>query len=343
MLKLLRGRLTKTTPKQQKYTKLAATAVAALGLAGLFRAFVKPDVIHLFDVTLAFTDLLSVVLAGNGAHFINRMIAYSKEKRKNMLSISDVVDALDNNVIYPVFQPIYKLSTDEVVGFEILARVDHPVYGRINPVEFIHLIEQAPPEVTQRFTEYMMRETARCYMVLHERGKDFQMSINIFSNDLIDARVVSSISRALVQYGMPFDRLTLEVTEATLMKDLNQAIKVLAGLDSLDVKFALDDYGTHIVSFLRFSRGMWVDEVKVHSGIACNERLAGERELMMGILRTARDAGIMVTVIRVKNEEELEIAKRLGVERVQGNVIAHPMNIDELIVWMESNGHLSNR
>ena len=88
---------------------------------------------------------------------------------------------------------------------------------------------------------------------------------------------------------------------------------------------------------------MWVDEIKVGSKIACNTESPDHKELMLAILHTARDTGIQVTVIRVKNEQELETARKLGCDRVQGNTIARPMAIEELITWMKHNDHFSNR
>lgn len=339
MMKQLWGRVVRVSTKTQEYSVVAAVASIAVAVAYTLRATVDPAVVHLFDVNIAFTDIVSVP-AALGIHYAaDKIRTYIRNKRKTQITISDVAAAIETKTLKPVFQPIYKLTSNEITGFEVLARMEHPVYGSVAPIEFIPLIETAPPDVTQRFTEYMLRETAKCFHELHSRGKDYQMSINIFANDLIDARVISSISRALVQHDMPFEYLTLEVTETALMKDLNQAIKVLASLDTMDVKLALDDYGTHIVSFLRFSRGMWVDEVKVSSKIACNVESLQHHELMLAILKTARDAGISVTVIRVKNSEELEIAKQMGVDYVQGNVIGHPMDITELVEWLDANNN----
>lgn len=343
MRKFLRELVSHPTTKIQRYFDYAAVTITAVAIAYILRITVDQSIVHLFDVNLAFTDFVSALAAINIKYIAEGVRQYIRNRNKNQITLDDVVHGINTRAIYPVFQPVLKLSTNEIVGFEVLARMDHPKYGAVNPIEFVHLVDAAPPEITQQFTEYMLREAAHCYHILERHGKEFQMSLNVSSNDLVDARVVTSISRALVQYDMPFDRLTLEASEASLMKDLNQAIKVLASLDTLDVKLALDDYGTHIVSFLRFSRGMWVDEIKVGSKLACNIESPAHQELMLAILRTARDTGIQVTVIRVKNEQELETARKLGCDRVQGDVIARPMAIEELITWMKHNDYFSNR
>lgn len=269
------------------------------------------------------------------------IFAYKRKLELDKLNIvvitsMDIADAIVNDKIEVVLQPISRLSTGTIVGFESLVRLNHPQHGIITPDDLIPVLNNADPELARHLTACVIRKTTAFYREFLEEGYDFRMSVNLHPEDLTDGTIIATITNSLLVDNMPSDRLTVEISEKTLMRDISMSLKVLAGLDTLDIKMALDDYGTKVTSFLHF-RDFLVDEVKIDNILT--HRLDFNRhnaEVVQAVIHTAHSMGAYVTAKCVETNQTLAKVKELGCDFVQGYIIAPPMTFDQARVWIRT-------
>lgn len=267
--------------------------------------------------------------------------AYYRKRTLAKLNIAvvtslDVAEAINNNSLEIVLQPISRLSNNTIVGFESLVRLNHPKYGLIPPCDLMPILNAADPSLSRRLTSYVIHKTAMYYHEFLDDGYDFQMSVNLHPDDLTDNAIISTINNIMLVSGMPTNRLTVEMSESMIDDDTSTSIKVLAGLDTLDVKIALDEYGTRVTSYLHF-RDFLVDEVKIDDILTTQlDHNQQSAEIVQSVIYTAHSVGAYVTAKRVETRAAHNKVRDLGCDFVQGYIIAPPMSFEQARVWIRT-------
>jgi EAL domain-containing protein (putative c-di-GMP-specific phosphodiesterase class I) len=181
-----------------------------------------------------------------------------------LVSLTDVLRAIEGEVIVPCFQPIVELRTRRLAGFEVLARWDHPEHGLILPENFILLAEEN--ELIGHLTEQILRKSFLTAPVLPE---PLFWAINISPIQLGDVGLPLMIRDAADAAAFPLRRLIVEITESALVNNLECARRIAVELKAMGCRLALDDFGTGYSSLthlqaLPFSE-LKVDRSFVHS------------------------------------------------------------------------------
>lgn len=287
--------------------------------------------------TIKAADLLILALAYVSFVIIHR---FRLSERKVIITPDDIVEAIANDKIEVILQPVYKLSTNTVTGFELLTRLHHPIYGVVTPFSHTTTIEDANPEAIKKLTAHIVDRAAEFYDKFKQEGYDFQMSIKLVAEDLTDGSVISTITKTLLNHRMPVDRLTVEISQSTLRGDLPSALKVIAGLDAIDVKICLDDYGMSVASFMHF-KNFLIDGVKVDSSLTKRMDINQQNaEIVQAIVYTAHSAGTFVTAKHIETGAALNKAREVGCDFVQGYAVAPPMTFDQACAWLKTTrGH----
>jgi EAL domain-containing protein (putative c-di-GMP-specific phosphodiesterase class I) len=286
--------------------------------------------------TLSFflTDL-AIILVVFGIYTFKKHRDLARERRIS-LTDADIISAVMEDRLEIVLQPVYRIQSGTIAGFETLVRMRHPVYGMIRPDQLMPVIAASDPEVARRMTRFIVAKTASYYHRFYAEGYDFQMSINLHPDDLADPSIITTITSTCLTEEMPFDRLTVEVSDVVLSQRPATSMKVLAGIESIEVKLALDSYGTHGSSLLNF-RDFLIDEVKIASVITHRIDFNPHNvEAVRAIVHTAHSTGTYVTAKCIETPEELKRVKEAGVDYVQGYIVAPPMTIDQARVWLKT-------
>jgi EAL domain-containing protein (putative c-di-GMP-specific phosphodiesterase class I) len=162
--------------------------------------------------------------------------------------------ALNNGEIVPYFQALVQVRSGVVCGFEVLARWLHPVRGMLAPGYFITLAERAG--LIGALTETILLQAFAA--ALH---RNLELSVNISPVQLRDPSLPEQIRRAAEQGAFPLNHLTIEITESSLVDNLELASSIASELKRMGVKLALDDFGTGYSS-LRHLQALPFDEIK---------------------------------------------------------------------------------
>ena len=216
------------------------------------------------------------------------------DQRRRLQLAEDLYAALERDELNVVYQPITTV-TGKVVGVEALVRWDHPVWGRLAPMDFLGVAEhyRLTPAVAKRVLAVALRDLANW----RARGAELSVSVNVSPSDVRDEGLIDAVAMALMETGLPGDALTIEVTESAIMQDPQRAGAVFAGLRELGVRLAIDDYGTGYSS-LEYLYRLPINELKL------------DRTFIQDLVTDNRAAAIVLSTIDLTHALGLRMVAR---------------------------------
>jgi diguanylate cyclase (GGDEF)-like protein len=235
---------------------------------------------------------------GGGQYHIYHHEMYQRVARRVMLE-AEVRQALAKKQFSLSLQPQLRSKDKKVYGFEALLRWKHPDRGMISPDDFIPILENS-----QYMIELGYWIINRCFELAVEIQKqgltDTKISINLSAGQFIDVNLPKYLQSLLLQHSLSAQTFELELTEKTLVKDIDRTIAMMDELKNIGFSFAIDDFGTGYSS-LAYIKKMPIDVIKI------------DQSFVFGMLENHADYQIiMSTIAMVKNLELTVIAE--GVE-----------------------------
>jgi diguanylate cyclase (GGDEF)-like protein/PAS domain S-box-containing protein len=231
--------------------------------------------------------------------------------------------ALEHDELCLYYQPIVSLASGELVGFEALARWQHPERGLILPSEFIPLAEKTGliAQLGRQALHTACRQL-REWQLHSERARAISVSVNISPRQFTRPELIGEIRSVLDESQLPPQHLRLEITESALLEGDDRVLAMLARLRELHVAVDVDDFGTGYSS-LRYLQQLPMDALKIDRLFV--QRM-GQREDSLAIVQTvlnlARRLGLAAVAEGVETRQQLEHLKDLGCHRAQGFLIS---------------------
>lgn len=229
-----------------------------------------------------------------------------------------------------VFQPIVNSTDGAVNRCEALARWDSPQLGSVPPLEFVAIAEKMG--MTQQLTRVVVRKALE---QLRRWPELPSMSVNLSAQDIISRETSDSlVAMILAEPESVRERLVLEVTESSLLNDMEEARYNLMKFRFMGLKIALDDFGTGYSS-LRYLQELEFDIVKIDRsfGAAINTTARG-LGLVATIQHLCRSLAIECIIEGIETREQLETARSAGCRLVQGYLYAAPLDALELHAYL---------
>jgi diguanylate cyclase (GGDEF)-like protein len=221
-------------------------------------------------------------------------------------------EAIDNDRLKVLYQPIFNASGERVVGVEALARWPHPTRGLVSPAEFIPIAEHSGLII-----ELGARVLRRACL----DGKAWPgitVSVNVSPLQFRRLDFVSMVERTLAETGLDPTRLELELTESTLLGNLDSAESAMHRLRAMGVRLALDDFGTGYSSLL-YLRRFPFDKLKIdRSFVLTIENATDAAAIVHAIVSLGRGLGMTVTAEGVETAEQHLFLRAAGVHCMQG-------------------------
>ncbi len=147
---------------------------------------------------------------------------------------------------------------------------------------------------------------------------------------------MTDIADLLRESGVPADRLTLELTESTVMANPGDSLEVLTELDRLGVKLAIDDFGTGYSSLATLKR-LPVDEIKIDKTFVIDMlRQENESVIVKSTIALGHNLGLSVTAEGVEDQATWEALAAMGCDAAQGFLMGRPVPARQLTAWLES-------
>ncbi len=257
----------------------------------------------------------------------------SKEANERLQVISAVPHAIDNDEFCLYLQPQIRFENREVMGFESLIRWQDPNRGLVMPDAFIPHLERSHYMIDLGY--WVLKASVNILNQIHEKGfSDISIAVNLSPQQFNDSQLIPFIEDLVCGQKFPPSCLHVEITESSVMRDIESAVDIVSGLRKLGVKVAMDDFGTGHSS-LGHLQNLPLDIIKVDrsfvSGMIDN---ALNRQIVKSTIEIASVMDIEVIAEGVEDGDEESALRDLDCGIGQGYFYARPMSVTDAMSWL---------
>nr|WP_051676834.1 EAL domain-containing protein [Sphingomonas astaxanthinifaciens] len=245
--------------------------------------------------------------------------------------------ALDRDLLDLFYQPLINLKTGEVTGFEALARWTHEDRGEISPTEFIPVAEESGLILSLgRWAMDRAASTLAGWDATAGQKLPFYVAVNLSAIQVARDDIAAMVGGALRSTGLSGDRLTLELTESSIVQDPRRATRVFDALKALDTTVAMDDFGTGYSS-LAYLQRLPIDVLKIDRSFVTGMMVDPDSvAIVRAVLSLADALGMSTTAEGIESRELATTLAALGCASGQGYFFAKPLATDEALEFWQS-------
>jgi EAL domain-containing protein (putative c-di-GMP-specific phosphodiesterase class I) len=251
----------------------------------------------------------------------------------------DLREALEKKEFLLAYQPTVDLNDMNPTGVEALIRWKHPVRGTVQPNDFIPLLEETGLIV--EVGGWVLREACSQGAAWRAAGYPIGMAVNVSGRQLDTDQLIADIENALADSGLLPQALTIEITETTLMRNVEDTVRRLTEIKALGVRIAIDDFGTGYSSLAHLQR-FPVDALKIDRSFISQLQHNKEGEtLIHTLVQLGKALSIETFAEGIEDQQELSLLQDEDCDTGQGFLFARPLDVDAteafLRNWAESN------
>ncbi len=242
---------------------------------------------------------------------------------------NELRDALVKNQFSLEYQPIVDAQTLEYVGLEALIRWDHPVRGRLLPIQFIRVADDSG--LMDLLGNWVIGEVCREIKAHAVQGIDLpRVAINVSPRQFQNHNLCDELLASIKANGIEPSKITIEITEELLIDNNEEVRATLQRIRSHGVGISIDDFGTGYSS-LQYLRDLPANCLKIdRTFISRIEHSAADRAIIGTIAHLAHALGMRVVAEGVENDAQLELLRVSGCDEIQGFQIARPQRAENL-------------
>jgi EAL domain-containing protein (putative c-di-GMP-specific phosphodiesterase class I) len=237
--------------------------------------------------------------------------------------VGRIRDALDQDRFVLYAQPILDLKTNLIVQHELLIRMVSPTGEIVLPDRFLPTAEEFG--LISELDRWVVGETARLAAQGH------RVEFNLSAKSVVSPNMLSVVRHALEAHGASPELIVCEITETALMRDTAAAEAFVQGLSDLGCQVALDDFGAGYGGFAYLKR-LPVAYLKIDREFVCDlVQESSSRHVVSAVVSLAKAFSLTTVAEAAEDDATLELLRELGVDRVQGFVIARPGPVEEVL------------
>ena len=255
---------------------------------------------------------------------------YSLNRLRIVTSLRDptLFDQLDVH-----YQPKISLKDGEMCGLEALLRWRHPTLGEIDPDSFIPVAERAG--VMRQITLWVLRHTIEQMQRWQDQGFPLHVAVNLSVRNLGDENLPQDIQKILEACSIPAARITLEVTESSMMVNPRLAQEILNKLNALGLQSSIDDFGSGYSS-LAYLKSLPATEIKIDKSFVLNmTHDESDAVIVHSTIALAHNMGYRVVAEGVETAEIFELLQVLGCDVAQGFYLSRAMPAEQVLSWVQ--------
>ena len=241
----------------------------------------------------------------------------------------DLRTAVFADDLYIAYQPLINMQTREVVGYEALARWDHPEHGSISPEVFISIAEDRGlvNELSERILQQCCKDFTKLQAI---NSNPIKIAINLSPSQFYNPNLVDSFKSIFAKAEILPANFEMEITESLFIKNLEHTRTTLQELRNMGVMIALDDFGTGYSS-LAYLKEFEVDYIKLdRTFIRDVVTSKSDQRIVEGIVALAKSLGLEVIGEGVENRPQLDYLQSIGCDKAQGYFLGRPMSLEIL-------------
>ena len=256
-------------------------------------------------------------------------LGLDEEVRLRQYLISHLDEAIAKGWIKVFYQPIVHASSGEICNMEALARWDDPVYGFLPPYRFISVLERE--RIVYKLTLCMVSQILRDFGRLEQDGVPLvPVSVNLSRHDFFECDIVEEIRALVDESGYSRHLLNIEITESAFADDQGILKNEVDRFRSLGFAVWMDDFGSEY-STLNLLEHLNFDLIKIDMQFMRNFTSEGKNAIILAdIVGMCRRLGVTTLVEGVETQEQYEILRQFGTDKLQGYLFSRPKSLDEL-------------
>lgn len=247
--------------------------------------------------------------------------------------------ALQGSELRLYYQPIISLQTGKLYGFETLVRWQHPERGLISPAEFIPIAEATGLIIPLglwivRNACYQLRQ----WQIANIAPADLSVSVNVSGMQFTQLELIEQIQSILEETELSPSTLHIEVTESTIVENMDVAIAQLEHLRDLGIQVAIDDFGTGHSSLARL-QSLPIDILKIdYSFVNKMQESQRNQEFVKAIINLAHFLGLKVVAEGIETVDQQQRLEAMGCEYGQGYLFAKPSDANTVYHYLHAIG-----
>jgi len=267
-------------------------------------------------------------IGGNSFQFFSCQLSKIQQHRLDMEN--RLHSGVEKGEFRLAFQPLIDLTTTRTIGVEVLIRWPQPDGSYISPGEFIPLAEETGLII--RIGSWVMKEALIALQRLRQEGfTDLKMAVNLAIAQLWQPGLVQNIVNLLKQLDIPPAALTVELTEGSLMSDVQRMEAIVREFREANIAVAIDDFGTGYSSLARL-RSLPINTLKIDRSFLFNTPDNQNAVKMVNTIRQmAESLGIQALAEGIETKEQWRMLQALGCPLGQGFYFARPMTETDLL------------
>lgn len=254
----------------------------------------------------------------------------------------EIKDAISLKQFSLSLQPQIELGTGRLAGFEALLRWQHPVRGIVTPDEFIGILENSPQMIELGY--WVFQHSFFLAKELIKKGyPDIRIAINLSAEQFLDPALPGLLAGWLDDLSLSAAHFELELTERTLVKNIDATLTAMRALKAQGFYFAIDDFGTGYSS-LSYLKQMPVDIIKIDKsfvfGMLEND---ADYQIIVSTIAMVQKLELKVVAEGVENRAQLQLLRQHRCDYAQGYYFARPLNEAQLAEFLTDkvpNGYL---
>ena len=266
----------------------------------------------------------------NQPYFVTNSLEDSDQLSRNL--IVDLEAALSGNLLSLAYQPKVDLRTRRVLSVEALIRWPSEVKPVMTPTALVGIAEEFG--MMEELTRYVLNTALSDYVNFLTHAGLERIWINLSARMLCEPHLPDLLQQALDIWGVPAQVLGLEVTESTLITDIEQSITMLHTLKRLGFEMAIDDFGTGYSS-LAYLRRFPISELKVDK-IFVQHMITSESDtqIVRSVIDLAHNFGLKIVAEGVEDQATLAALEAMECDQIQGYVFTRALPARDLVEWI---------
>lgn len=265
---------------------------------------------------------------------------YISELAKKYQIESELHQAIVNQEFELYLQPQLDLSSGKIKSAEALLRWNHPQKGLVQPIDFIHILEES--ELIIPVGQWVIEEACRLAKNWQDRGySPIQIAVNVSAVQCKSDELVEHLQKTLAASKLDPRWLEFEITESCVMKDPEHAISTLQKISDLGVGISLDDFGTGFSS-LSYLKKLPINVLKVDRSFV--QGLPGDKEdsaIVNAIIALSKALNFKVVAEGVETQQQFDALNLIGCEKIQGFLVGYPTQAIEFDRFLEHKNNSS--
>ncbi|MCU0934219.1 MAG: EAL domain-containing protein, partial [Thiobacillaceae bacterium] len=237
--------------------------------------------------------------------------------------------ALEKHQFEVYYQPQVAIADQRIRGMEALIRWNHPQRGMVPPNEFIPIAEDCG--LITPINEWVLAAACRQAGLWRDASlPSITMAVNLSARQIEHPQFVDKFTRCLSENGMAGHGIEIEITESTLMRDMDGSIEKLRKLAELGVEISIDDFGTGYSS-LSYLKKLPIHTLKIDRSFIhdLNGHANNGSTIVAGITAMAKGLKLNVVAEGVETRAQLDYLSSLGCDAYQGFLFSRPVAVDK--------------